>query len=699
MGVIMLFKKLKLNYFGRFHDFEIELQPGINLIYGQNEAGKTTIHTFIKGMLFGIERLRGRASKEDLYLKYLPWEYPGAFEGSIDIEIDGKEYRLQRKFHSNNKSFTVIDLATGREVKLTDGNISEMIPGLTESTFRNTISIEQLKAQTDAELAGQVRNYITNLSIAKSNEVNVAKAVSFLMEQKKALEALQTASVLKSLQEEIRDQIAREAKMDTITLQIRTLLAEEQELRKQKEAASCTTQSEETIQMEQFPAIMEKYRMFQELTKQINQLEKQGEELKEKLAAWEQEKLAIEAIKAHLREIEGLKSELLEYEEKQKGLQKEIEARKHLQKRDRLYIITGSVCIALFVVALMGFHTAGLCVGMSVVAIGGILCWTLSMRMAKKQKQLDDSMREYIECILATNTRINQILRENGVTKVSDLSLRYENILQHYYALENRKEQLRDLENRKDEVEDRKDQLYETIMRYMQYFIADDILDDTSMQRLKVEINKRKQKVTQMFEAFDRELKTGELRIEKLRWEISTMEGNEEQLLKNKESYAELEQKQEQNILELEAIKLALNTIRELSIDIHDSFGQQINLAVSGLIGEVTDNKYTDIKVDEKLEIKVGWNGDYILLDKLSAGTMDQVYFALRLAVADLMLGKDQMPLLLDDSFALYDENRVKAALKQIAGRKQILLFSCHEREKRLLEELGLPYHLVNLSK
>ena len=186
--------------------------------------------------------------------------------------------------------------------------------------------------------------------------------------------------------------------------------------------------------------------------------------------------------------------------------------------------------------------------------------------------------------------------------------------------------------------------------------------------------------------------------MEKLKWDITALEGNEGQLLNNKDKYAQLEQKQKDNAVELEAIKLALNTIQELSVDIHDSFGRQLNSAVSDIIGEVTDQKYTDIKVDEKLEVKVGWNGDYVLLDKLSAGTMDQVYFALRLAVADLLLGKDEVPLLLDDSFALYDENRVKAALKQISVRKQILLFSCHKREQGLLNELNLPYHFVDLS-
>jgi uncharacterized protein YhaN len=155
---------------------------------------------------------------------------------------------------------------------------------------------------------------------------------------------------------------------------------------------------------------------------------------------------------------------------------------------------------------------------------------------------------------------------------------------------------------------------------------------------------------------------------------------------------------QKQNAVELEAIKLALTSIQELSTDIHDSFGQQLNLAVSEVISEVTRKKYTDLKIDEKLEVKVGWNGDYVLLDRLSAGTIDQVYFALRLAVADLLLGKDEVPLLLDDSFALYDELRVKSALTKISERKQIILFTCHTREKTLLEELGIPYHFVDLS-
>ena len=73
----MLLTRLKLDYFGKFSGKELELKPGINLIYGENEAGKSTLHAFIKGILFGIERLRGGGEvKEDTYTRYLPWEYP-----------------------------------------------------------------------------------------------------------------------------------------------------------------------------------------------------------------------------------------------------------------------------------------------------------------------------------------------------------------------------------------------------------------------------------------------------------------------------------------------------------------------------------------------------------------------------------------------------------------------------------------------
>ena len=52
----MRFLDLYIKGFGKFHDTFVSFEDGLNLVYGKNEAGKSTIHTFIRGMLFGIER-------------------------------------------------------------------------------------------------------------------------------------------------------------------------------------------------------------------------------------------------------------------------------------------------------------------------------------------------------------------------------------------------------------------------------------------------------------------------------------------------------------------------------------------------------------------------------------------------------------------------------------------------------------------
>ena len=61
----MKFERLVLKNFGKFQDKEIVLKDGINICYGGNESGKSTIHTFIESMIFGMERKRGRASAMD----------------------------------------------------------------------------------------------------------------------------------------------------------------------------------------------------------------------------------------------------------------------------------------------------------------------------------------------------------------------------------------------------------------------------------------------------------------------------------------------------------------------------------------------------------------------------------------------------------------------------------------------------------
>lgn len=630
----MLITRLYMNYFGKFAGKELELKPGINLIYGENESGKSTIHTFIRGMLFGIERLRGRgaATKEDIYSRYLPWDYPGAYSGQMDIRLGDKEYRLQRSFHAIDKSLEIIDLQTGRELKLKEGHISELIPGLTESAFRNTVSIEQLRAETDSELAAHVRNYITNLSVARSREVNVAKALSSLREQKKALESLPYSNQLKTLSEAIRGGEAREDKIEKLTASLRELKSKEKILREQTEKHKDPLNQREEELINQLPAILEKYRVYQELSRQYSQVSSQAEALQDKLIQY----------RNYTEELENRQST---YKKRAK---------------DRLLIYTS---LGLIIGIISGLAAKSLIIGgisLGAAVLAGVALWFLTNR-----RRLNRDGEEGLKASL---------------------------------AYEHGKEQLEELTDRRKKLEDDCDRLNDTIMIYMQEFISEDELNFDAIERLKAVVDGKKREASDRQNEQNRILQEYNFQIGMISLELSQLEDNETELIKNREQYAYLVQKQRENEIELQALNLAIDTIERLAVSIHDSFGLQINEAVSNIIASVTDHKYRDIKIDERLNIKLGWNDKYILLDRLSAGTIDQVYFALRMAICDLLLSNEPMPLILDDSFALYDDNRVRAMIELIAGdRQQVLLFTCHRREKQIIEELGVPYNYIEL--
>ena len=106
----LIIQYLKLNNFGKFNKRELNLSEGINIIYGDNEAGKSTLHSFIRAMFFGVARLRGRAAANDVYSQYEPWENPGFYEGSMEFLTRGHKYRVDRVFQKNVKNVTLTDI-------------------------------------------------------------------------------------------------------------------------------------------------------------------------------------------------------------------------------------------------------------------------------------------------------------------------------------------------------------------------------------------------------------------------------------------------------------------------------------------------------------------------------------------------------------------------------------------------------------
>ena len=93
----MKIENIKINNFGKINNKEINLTNGINIIYGKNESGKSTLLNFIKSTFYGINKSKKTGEISDLE-KYMPWNI-GEFSGKIKYRLDnGKTYEIFRDF-------------------------------------------------------------------------------------------------------------------------------------------------------------------------------------------------------------------------------------------------------------------------------------------------------------------------------------------------------------------------------------------------------------------------------------------------------------------------------------------------------------------------------------------------------------------------------------------------------------------------
>ena len=93
----MKIKELKINGFGKLKDKEINFQEGINVIYGENEAGKSTLLKCITAMFYGLSKNKNGGTIPEIE-KYEPWDND-EFSGKISYELDNNEiYEVYREF-------------------------------------------------------------------------------------------------------------------------------------------------------------------------------------------------------------------------------------------------------------------------------------------------------------------------------------------------------------------------------------------------------------------------------------------------------------------------------------------------------------------------------------------------------------------------------------------------------------------------
>ena len=181
----MVITELYIRNFGKFSNRHFFLRDGVQVISGENEFGKTTLHAFIRAMLFGLERGRGRAAAKDDFSRYEPWEDPGSYAGVMRFVCGGRRFRLERNFARHTRSVSLVCEDDGEELSIEHGDLEMLLGGMTPELFDSTVSVGQLKAEPGQDLADALANYAANYYETGGGEYDLNAAMKALNEKKR----------------------------------------------------------------------------------------------------------------------------------------------------------------------------------------------------------------------------------------------------------------------------------------------------------------------------------------------------------------------------------------------------------------------------------------------------------------------------------------------------------------------------------
>lgn len=555
----MRIDKLHLQDFGQFHDKDITLAPGINVIYGASETGKTTIKDFIVDMLYGIDKGRGAGTRFDHYEKKKPINGSG-FSGTMEISIEGADYRVERNFLQQEKSTSVQDLDAGREVPLQEEhNLMGTLLQTDKSTYENTLCIGQNDIAVGRELADKIDHYIMNTASAKAGDVDVANALAQLEDKRKSFSNTELEKKEKTLTEKVS--LERDFDAELAAVKAEYAKAEAEMNAKQPEQLKFTPIKNPATQ-----AMLDN-----SMRNGNNQAGGRPQTKRER----------------------------------------DIQMLQNMGKRsilDNVFVILflSLISIALFVGIAYFVPVSVPELKMGIIGFGIVLVLLTTIQVLKRRAQLHTLLEEMEIEQGFRDARAGSAdvgAQRNAVNRLSNLKLKEQNILKERSKQE---QMLSELDNLKSQIQ--------------------------------------------------------------------------------------------ANATELKALDLAIKTIRDLSEENYDSFGSVLNEPVSQIVNKITGQKYSEVKIDDQLKVLVKQDNSFISMDYLSRSTVEQIYLALRLAVANILI-TENLPIIIDDIFANYDYQRLKETISCLSEylNRQIIIFTLNPGVRGIFTDLGIENNYIVL--
>ena len=699
----MKIKNIKVNAYGNIENKDINLEEGINIIHGANESGKSTLLNYIISIFYGISRNKDGKALSD-YEKYKPWN-SNEFSGRISYKLEnGEKYEIFRDFNKKNPKIyndKLEDISDRFETDKKDGSkffIEQM--GIDKQMYLSTVVSTQEEVRLNEKNQNMLIQKIANL--AGTGEDNVSYKKALIKLQEKIRDEIGTnktsqkpINIIEKEIVEINNKIVETEKYRNRKYEIdaekEQILSELKELEQQKQILqelqnSMKSEEETKNRLE----IREKNRKdniakINELTNQKNTINAESERVQSAKNHLQ------DIIKGHKENIEKLNSEI------EKIANEKEETQEKEKPSISFIVITVVLAIALIcsIILIKNYIVSGI---LGVAIIANIVFYVINKN---KQKVNKAKLREKIN-------QEKQYKRE-----------KLENQKQQIIANVNTTE--KELEKQEEEEKQVNSELSMLkgqiiLLEKNNEKITEEIEQDN--KAIKEESNKNKQQIIEKYKdknindllyindyqnyisKIEETINNNRIRIKGLEIEYNTIVPQldemvvlEEKREADKEKLAELREKES-------IINIAIENLMDAYEEMKTTITPKITKNLSESIQKISSNKYNKVTINDENGMIIENNrGEYVEAIKLSTGTIDQLYLALRLSMID-ELSKENLPIILDESFAYSDNNRLKNMLQYLTSdlnNHQTIIFTCTDREQKMLEEMNIPYNVVEL--
>lgn len=628
--------------FGKLENETLSLHDGLNVIYAPNESGKSTWCAFIMAMLYGVDSSeRARAGYLPDKLRYAPWS--GApMEGSMELTADRRDITITRRTRTKSapmRDFTAVYTGSSVPVKELNGsNAGEMLTGVSKDVFRRSAFIAQgtVAVSGSPELEKRI-----NAIVSTGEESGSFSEADERLRAWQRKRRYNRKGMLPELEAKMDD---TQRRLDDMGGSIGDVESLEKQLDETK--ARCALLEQEVTDARR--------RQRREALDRLNagraELQRSSEEHDAAMTLLSQRREELGASPFGSREPGELDAEV------QTDLDELDELRAAASKKPKP--LWGVLLMVLAVAAAALYTSLDVLAFMIAAAVFCVGAIVMLLRYGKERSTAAAALE-----------RQTVLLRKYQARSSGEIKAALEGY-KHLW------ESARDAEQQ--ELHTRR--AYENA-RNMQSGLEESALGELDFASGDSEAAR-----------LGRELTAARGEVERLSQQIAGINGRLAAMgdpLVLSSSLSCMKEEYELICDEYDAINLAIDTLREADAEIQSRFSPELGRVAAGYMSAVTGGRYSDVLINRDFTAKTRTKDDVVAHDAeyLSAGTLDIMYLAVRLAVCELALPEGEAcPLIIDDALVNLDETRLEQAmalLREIAKERQIILFSCRRTDGR----------------